>query len=365
VTALADGRLLVFAGSYFNAAGQTIMNDLPQVFDPAANAWRDLVTARSTDSFYPFMYVAPDGRVFDAGPRPQSRYLDTGGTGAWSASATAAYGTRNYGSSAMYRSGRIVILGGSPPDLSAPPTNTVETIDLNEPAPAWRAAPPMGWARRQHTATMLPDGTMLVTGGSSVRGHSNWMGAVYHPELWSPDTRTFRPLAAHREARLYHSISLLLPDARVLVAGGGHPRDQANAEPDHFDAEIFSPPYLFAGPRPTITAAPAEVGYGELFEVSTDMAASITAVSLIRLGSVTHGYDENQRFLALDFAQGAPGRLQVHAPATAALAPPGHYMLFVLRAGVPSVARIVRVRPSAQLPAVRGGSSPLSLRPHS
>jgi hypothetical protein len=359
VTALADGTMLVHAGSFFDAGGNQIQNDLPQVFDPAAGPmgeWRDLTTARMIDSFYPFMYQAPNGKVFDAGPRVQARYLDTSGTGAWTLVARSQYGQRNYGSSAMYRLGRVAILGGSPSDLSEPPTNSMEVIDLADAVPAWRYAPSMAFARRQHTTTLLPDGTMLVTGGSSVRGHSNWLGAVYHPELWDPATERWRTLAPMREARLYHSTVLLLPDARLLVAGGGHPRDEENAEPDHFQAEIYSPPYLFKGPRPTITAAPDTIGYGAAFDVQTPDADAVTAVSLIRLGSVTHGFDQNQRLLSLAFEKMA-GALRITAPPTGAVAPPGHYMLFILRDGVPSVARILRLTAAAPVrPATRPGA---------
>jgi hypothetical protein len=108
--------------------------------------------------------------------------------------------------------------------------------------------------------------------------------------------------------------------------------------------EIFSPPYLFKGARPTITSAPAAVGYGQTFLVGTADAANISKVSWIRLGSVTHAFDQNQRFSQLAFTQD-PGGLLVTAPSNGNLAPPGHYLLFFLNgSGVPSVARIVRIQ---------------------
>jgi hypothetical protein len=135
---------------------------------------------------------------------------------------------------------------------------------------------------------------------------------------------------------------VLLPDGRVLVSGGGRFLDQPYSA-DMENGEIFSPPYLFKGARPTITSAPATVTPGSAFTVNTPDAASITKVSLVRLASVTHTFNTGQRYVPLSFTQGA-GSLTVTAPATAALAPPGYYMLFIVGTnGVPSVAAIVRL----------------------
>jgi hypothetical protein len=134
--------------------------------------------------------------------------------------------------------------------------------------------------------------------------------------------------------RGYHSTALLLPDGRVISAGGnvGGP-----------NAQIFSPPYLFAGARPTISSAPASVGYGQAAFVGTPDAANISKVTFLRLSSTTHTFDQNQRFLSLVFTQ-ATGGLNVTFPSSANLAPPGHYMLFVLNSsGVPSEAKIVQI----------------------
>ena len=137
-------------------------------------------------------------------------------------------------------------------------------------------------------------------------------------------------------ARNYHSTAVLLPDATVLVTGGGHPNTAS--DPGQFTAQIYSPPYLSNGPRPTITGAPATATYGSPITVNTPDAASISAVNLVSLGADTHQLDMNQHFVPLSFTAGA-GSLTVQAPADAALAPPGNYMLFVVNAqGVPSVA---------------------------
>src|SRR6185295_2017115 len=129
-----------------------------------------------------------------------------------------------------------------------------------------------------------------------------------------------------------------LPDGRVLVGGGGHPDPATGAQ---YNFEIYSPPYLFKGTRPTISKAPAVVGYGQPFFIQTPNALTITQVSLIRLSSVTHAFNQNQRFKKLDFVTASSG-LTVTVPLNQNLLPPGHYMLFILNStGVPSVARII------------------------
>jgi hypothetical protein len=92
-------------------------------------------------------------------------------------------------------------------------------------------------------------------------------------------------LASLNRYRGYHSNALLLPDGRVLVAGGGHPNPAGGAAEDN--AEIYSPPYLFKGVRPVITNAPTRVNYGRAFVVTTPDANAIASVTWIRLSSTT------------------------------------------------------------------------------
>jgi hypothetical protein len=157
-------------------------------------------------------------------------------------------------------------------------------------------------------------------------------------------TKTWTTMDREQIPRLYHSTALLLPDARVLVAGGGRQNGRSQPDPaDELNAEIFSPPYLFKGPRPVITSAPAVLPYGSTIPVVTPDAARIGSVSLIGLGAVTHTQNENQRFIPLTF-QVVAGALNVQTPLNGNLAPPGPYMLFLVdTTGVPSVAAMVRI----------------------
>ena len=322
-TTLADGSALIVSGNVDLGVG---LNILPQVW--GNGSWRDLSSAQIPLPYYPMMMLAPNGKVFYAGPERFTRFLDTTGTGAWTAGPTSAGGNRSYGNGVMYEPGKILIVGGDDPPLAS-----AEVIDLNQQNPSWQPVGSMSVARRQQNATLLPDGTVLVTGGSSGAGFNNSGAPVYAAELWNPSTGTFTTLSSAAIYRGYHSIAMLLPDGRVLSSGG-------DGEPN---AEVFSPPYLFKGARPSITSAPQSLWYGLSFSVATPNATSISTVSLVRLSTVTHSTNMNQRFLRLPFSQ-AGGGLSVTAPSAAEIAPPGDYMLFLVNStGVPSVGSIVRL----------------------
>jgi galactose oxidase len=353
-TTLPNGDALVISGETDQMG---VTDDLPQVYQAATGTWRDLTTAVRSFPFYPREFVAPNGKVFVAGPQLISWYLDTAGTGSWTRVADRAFvAARDYGPAVLYRPGKILFMGGHDP-----PSDTVEAIDLDAPSPAWRFVSPMSVPRRQHNATLLPDGRVLVTGGSSGPGFNNRDAPALVSEVWDPATESWTTWASLSVFRGYHSTALLLPDGRVLSAGGNGAID--------YTMEVFSPPYLFRGPRPAITRAPETLDLDEPFQVETPDAGSVAKVSLIRLGSVTHAFDENQRFLPLEFTWSA-GALTVRSPATSNLAPPGHYMLFLVDvAGVPSVAKIVRlsnqvhVAPPAPQPPPTTESGPGSSNP--
>jgi hypothetical protein len=279
--------------------------------------------------------------VLDAGPDTTTRILDPA-TWTWSTLGTSTFDGM---SAVMYRPNKIMKSGTwADPDFNGALTYNSKAdtavLDMNAPTPAWRVTPSMNYARSYHNLTLLPDGTVFASGGMSTSDGVDLTKAVLPTEMWNPDTETWTQMASLHVGREYHSTALLLPDGRVLMAGGGQlPGTPAVNETN---AEIYSPPYLFKGARPTITATPSVLQYGSSFQVTTPDAASISKVSLIRLPAVTHGFDQEQRFQYLNFTAGS-GVLNVTAPANANLAPPGYYMLFVVNGnGVPSVASFVR-----------------------
>jgi hypothetical protein len=271
--------------------------------------------------------------------------LEPGNPGTWVPIATRSAGNSEYAPSVMYDVGKVIFIGGGAP------TSIVEIIDLNAPKPAWAVAAPMKFPRRQHNATLLPDGTVLVTGGTQGTGFDNLdpLQPVHIPELWDPAKGTWTQLAPEAVDRCYHSTAVLLPDGRVFSGGGGEYApavgvSQSNPPVNtHADAQLFSPPYLFKGARPTITKAPTTVAYGDAFDVETPAPNEISQVTWIRLPSVTHSFDQNQRINFLNFLRGA-NKVTVTAPANGNVCPPGHYMLFLLnQSKVPSIAVIVQI----------------------
>jgi Ca2+-binding RTX toxin-like protein len=326
-TTLGNGDVLVNSGSIVPG----VSNQVPQVYNVATNSWRALSSAAMEWRLYPMMQLAPNGLVFNPGPDIQSFFVNPSGPGALAAGPVSNSGDRDYGNAVMYDSGKLALIGGGYT------TSAVEVIDLNAPAPTWRTVASMASPRRQHNSIILADGKVLVTGGNSTPVFSDAAGAVLAAELWDPATETWQTLAAQVKPRLYHSVSVLLPDGRVVSGGGGHPPGD-NGGGNNNDIEIFSPPYLSQGPRPVIQTAPGRATWGQTISLGTSSPGSIQRVNLIRATAVTHSTNMDQRLNRLSFTT-TPTGLSVRIPGNPNVTPPGPYMLFIVNnLGVPSVA---------------------------
>jgi hypothetical protein len=338
-TTLSDGRVLVTAGwqtSPHTNAG------IPEIYDPASNLWTQLSNANNPFETYPFIFQLPDGRVLHVGGTEYPTITDILdlSTQTWTSLDTRII---DGASATMYLPNEILKAGSATDSQNiGPSSNTAYILDMTQPSPAWQQVPSMAYPRSFMNLTELPDGTVLATGGETDKDGGNIANAVYKAELWSPATKTWTTMGAMHTPREYHSTAVLLPDGRVVESGMG--ADFGNV-PDQLTAEFYSPPYLFKGTRPTITQAPTGIAYGENFFVGTPDGATITSAVLIRTGAVTHFFDQNTRFVPVNFAQ-TTGGLTVTAPANSNLAPPGYYMLFLVNNnGVPSVAPILQLHP--------------------
>jgi hypothetical protein len=312
---------------------------------------------------YPHMFWMPSGRALVAGPQADDTFtigMPRPGRDTRWAEVPDLSADRYWSSAVLLRGGRVMVLGGSGPESDAPDarraTATTEIFDEDRAAAGWRPGPPMTVERSHANSVLLPDGTVATIGGGWGEVASEYYRWEFDPqrhtrvELYDPRTGTVTAGAAQTEGRTYHSVALLLPDARVLSAG-----DDINGSPtpDHptgagtgtntDTAEIYSPPYLFRGSRPRLTAAPRRIAHGRRFAVRT--RGRIARAVLVSPGAVTHSVDMSQRLVGLARPKRrGDGRYALRAPSSVDRAPPGYYMLFVLNGrGVPSVARFVRL----------------------
>jgi len=330
-TVLPNGEIYVQGGS---SGG-----DRPEVRQ--ANGTFRLLTGANTsslDTTYPRNFVAPNGIIFgyDSGGRMYN--INPANTGTYTSRGTFTGPTGADAGAAMYRPGKILQFGGN--------SNQSRVIDITGATPVVTNSGNLLVKRVIVNATVLADGKVLAIGGSGV--WNSLTGVTKYAEIWNPDTGVWTQHASGAKSRLYHSVSLLLPDASVLVGGGGANSPTTSLPENNNNIEIYYPPYLYApgggfAPRPIITSAPTAVAIGETFPVDFAGSGPPTRVALVKTGSVTHNWNMDQRFVETTFNV-TGNRVMVQAPTKAADAPPGFYILFLLNAaGTPSVGKIVEI----------------------
>jgi Galactose oxidase-like, Early set domain/Glyoxal oxidase N-terminus/Kelch motif len=327
---LGNGHVLIFSGQ----VSPTTKSPLVEEYDPAANTISTLPsTATKTLPLYPRMILLPNGKMFYAGPAKGTQLFNPA-TNSWSwVGNTKFNAARNEGNAVLLPGlNKVLIAGGRNGTTGA--TNTAEVIDFSQAKPTWAFTGSMTYARAYANGVLLPDGKVLEVGGGTGGAYTS---PVYTAELYNPDTGTWSTMAAQTAPRIYHSTAVLLPNGQVLSAG----MDNGSFQ---FTGELYSPPYLFAGARPTISSSPTSVSYGQSLGISTPNASSITRVALIKPAGATHALAQDQRYVDLSFTHTSSGQLTATAPPDGNHAPPGWYMLFILDSnGVPSVASWVDV----------------------
>ncbi len=303
---------------------------------------------------YPRLHLVPDGRIFSATPtiNAGNRGLNAA-TAGWSE-------VCNPPSDGLYRGhlatsvllpllpwrnhrARVLLTGGSQPVV----------VDLGASSSIWKLTSPRtlaGSPRRIHgDAVLLPTGDVFVCGGVKATGTNSDSLGVKRAELYRPASNRWHTLPAATVVRNYHSVALLMPDGRIWTAGSNHNGAQSFPDPNidnrELRIEIYEPGYVGQS-RPEILDAPVTITCAKHFNLDTTQTSSIRRVVLIRAGAVTHGFNSDQRYVACTFERSGPHRLEVTAPPTGAIAPPGYYLLFVVNQNrVPSKGRFVRVKP--------------------
>ena len=299
---------------------------------------------------------SPDGRLWMAGPNAQSADADViNAPETWNNGNTAALG----GTSTMieecvtvlfppvsptFRDLQVVIGGSHISNAASSHGVLAPTADCwlmpTRATPANWVGPmaPMWHARKFANACILPDASIMVIGGGTNNAHGVPGGGQLEPEMFSGFA--WFKLSNQATERTYHSVALTLDDGRVFSAGGNSCHDSA-------EYEIFEPPYLASPSRPSfVTPPPSVIHYGTKFEFKADPGGEreFDQVVLLRPGSVTHGQDPGQRYEPLVFLPpNASGITVAYGPNDPTVMPPGYCMLFVLSAGIPSVAAWVQL----------------------
>ncbi|MFV1985970.1 MAG: galactose oxidase-like domain-containing protein [Gemmatimonadota bacterium] len=318
---LADGRVLVASGTH---AG--VLNDAIELLDPVSRQWQ--IVARQELPLYPWMAVLPDENLLMFGPQRTTGLFDPD-TGALRLAGE--MGQARFGGAGVLRNAdmaEILVLGGG-----GPPTNSTEIF--NASTETWRSVSSMSQPRINPDIVLLPDGAVLVVGGQSVAEEqegSEGEGQVLVAETLEADATGWSAAGNATYPHGYHSTALLLPDGSVMAGG-----------PENV-LERYLPWYFFAGDRPVIESLPGSAGYGETVPLMMTGDAPIDRVVLIRVSSVTHSLNTDQRYLESGFSLVSTGELAVQMPTSAGLAPPGYYLVFIVTEGrVPSEGRFLRI----------------------
>ncbi|KAF1925111.1 copper radical oxidase [Didymella exigua CBS 183.55] len=363
---LSDNRVFTIGGAY---SGPRQGKD-GEVFDPRSSTWKSLPGARNgpmltTDAEgiwrednHGWLFAWKNGSIFQAGPSKAMNWYSANGDGAQVAAGTRDTDDAMCGIFVMYEPGKILTAGGSPDYTNSDANKRAHLISIAEygQAATVERAPDMAYPRGFANAVVLPDGTVLVTGGQRRSKVFTDDDGILQAELFNPATKSWKTLAAEAVPRNYHAVSILLPDGRVFSGGGGlcyiapvgGSTVNCNKLVDHADGQTFSPPYLFnadgsAAARPVISAlSSTSVRVGGQFSITTSTANPIFA--LVRIGSVTHSVNSDQRRIPLTTVTRNGAQYTVTLPNESGIVIPGHYYLFALTAtGVPSIARTVKV----------------------
>ncbi len=335
---LNTGKVLAVTGK--NATATGIVTQM-EVYNYKTNTWATLPASANiptTSDTYLKLKLLTSGKVFMAGATSKTM-LFSQATNRWVPMGTLNFGNRYHGAAVLlpgFGLQRVLTAGGTQTYPGGGATATAEVIDFSQSTPAWSYVAPMNIPRYNSNLVILADGTLLEVGGAQTKKYST---PVTIPELYDPVANTWTEMATEPNPRTYHSTAMLLPDGTVFAGGSDDPANMVAG----MQYEIFSPPYLSKGARPTITTAPTSLGYNQQFTITTPDAASITRVAMIRPSAVTHDNDFDQRYVDLTFTVGN-GQITATSPLNTNYAPPGYYMLVIVNSnGVPSIMPFLQI----------------------
>jgi galactose oxidase-like protein/Kelch motif protein len=359
---LQDGRVLAVSGDNVEQV---------EVYDPDTNDW-DVVKGADHDfnGIYPGLHLLPSGDIIftrtgwneQHGANSALLHFTGAKTGVWHEDHPMKYADHHEGMSVILIRRHVTefqdnVIAGNPVPLDQPvtyarvlvigggglrwgeindgnpscpdkPGKSVEKIDFPPAfgAAAWSDAKDLFDKRCNGNAVLLPDGNVLVCGGV--------IGSSIGCEIYDPENNIWLKAAPLKAQRMYHSNALLLPSGKILITGG--------STDDKLKMELYSPPYLFRGPRPTYTVPDSHIHHNNEFSINSPDACRIKQIGLMRPSATTHQTDSEQRYILMDFKREGKCELIIQSPENGAIAPPGHYMLFIVDdCGIPSEARFI------------------------
>ncbi|MFD1661918.1 galactose oxidase-like domain-containing protein [Streptomyces caeni] len=353
LTTLGDGRILSVSG--LDDIGQLVPGK-NEVFDPETRTWTYTKKIRQFPT-YPALFLMQNGKIFYSGSNAGYGPDDVGrDPGVWNVDTNTFTKVPGLGDPTMMETSgtvllppaqdeRFLVIGGGGVGESKLSSKRTRLIDLKAKNPRFVDGPSLEKGTRYPQSSVLPDDTVLVSGGSEdYRGRSD--SNIRQARIYHPDTSTFQRVADPLVGRNYHSGSILLPDGRVMFFGSDSLYgDKANTRPGTFEQriEIYTPPYLYRDARPSLSGGPRTIARGASGTFTSRHAATIKKARLIRPSVSTHVTDVDQRSIALDFTTSGT-RITVTVPKNRNLVPSGWYMLFVDDdQGTPSTAQWVRV----------------------
>ena len=346
------GSVVLPSGKIFTMLGRP-GGTYPEVWTP--NQGWSLLTGANLNSgvlnftgyqstWLPYVHLAPNGQIFHSGPTPQMNWINPTGNGSISNAGINNTWYPKYSSSIMYDEGKILVAGGAASSANtALGSNQAMIIDLNGANPVKTLVAPMANVRKFNNAVILPTGEVMIIGGNTSGTEFSDSGTILTPEIWNPDTRTWRSVADASVPRNYHSVALLMTDGRVWSGGGGI----CNCAGDHPNHQVYSPGYLYnadgsLATRPTISSAPSSSGYGRTFTVQA--STGISKFSLIKLSGVTHNLNSDLHHIDVPFTSPSSGQYALTLSSNPNVLTPGYWMLFAIdAAGVPSIAKVIQI----------------------
>jgi len=354
-TVLTNGSVMTFGGSWSGGiggktaevwtegSGWTVLSNVPEttIIGPDPQG-----TYRGDNHLW--LFSAPNGEVFHAGPSAQMHWITTTGNGTIASAGNR--GNDPYainGNTVMYDVGMLMKTGGAPAYQDANAEANTYIINLNNGTAGVTVTQtaPMAYPRAFSNGIVLPNGQVMIVGGQTYPVPFSDATAILTPEIWDPITQVFRQLNPMQTPRVYHSSGILLQDGRVYVGGGGQCGEGCSA--NHFNTEILSPPYLLnangtAATQPVISTAPATAVLGTNITVTT--GSPVVSFVLMRLSSTTHTVNNDQRRVPLQIQSTSGNTYTLAISSNPGIVLPGYYWLFALNAqGVPSVGAVILI----------------------